>query len=269
MTADNTGSAQDDVTTFPTGKPFIAAASGEHTHSIANVPGQDHHVSMGASGKLSWNIMEWNSGDTDTSTDGEHTHVLTGGDAESRPLNIYLDWWIAQHNLDGAPPIGSILAFGGDTTSVDLEFSLMQAGWMVCNGAKMNRNDAKYQPLFAVIGATYGGDALTFHTPDLRGMFVSGAATPEEVGAVRKKSTTALPVKPFVTSADGAHSHTIDNVPPDTHGSYIVAGYDMAEANPNQTATSSAGSHTHALTGPGDNETRPVNVYVDYIIRYA
>src|SRR5262249_59905972 len=57
------------------------------------------------------------------------------------------------------PYIGEIRMFGGN---------FPPEGWALCDGRLLLIRD--YQPLFSLIGATYGGDGLnTFALPDLRG----------------------------------------------------------------------------------------------------
>jgi microcystin-dependent protein len=59
----------------------------------------------------------------------------------------------------GQPFIGEIRMFGGN---------FAPAGWAFCDGAIMNIADN--DPLFQLIGTTYGGDGVsTFGLPDLRG----------------------------------------------------------------------------------------------------
>ncbi|URX62914.1 tail fiber protein [Luteibacter anthropi] len=55
--------------------------------------------------------------------------------------------------------IGEIRLFG---------FTRIPNGWFACDGSL--KSIAEYQPLFVLIGTTYGGDGIqTFGVPDLRG----------------------------------------------------------------------------------------------------
>jgi microcystin-dependent protein len=57
------------------------------------------------------------------------------------------------------PYIGEIRLFGGNYAPL---------GWAFCNGQVLPI--AQYEPLYALIGTTYGGDGIqTFALPDLRG----------------------------------------------------------------------------------------------------
>jgi microcystin-dependent protein len=171
-------------------------------------------------------------------------------------------------DVAGAPPIGSVEAFAGDTTDITVRGLVNAAGWYACNGDRLRikGNEA----LYAVIGNIYGGDDKSFLLPDLRGYFVMGAgdaAQHRKVGSLQISSMTRTPVNPFVTDAQGAHTHTIGNVPFETHVCDPVAGWAGAQQNDPGTTCDTQGDHTHALSG-GDKESRPLNVYVDYIIRF-
>lgn len=265
---DATGSAQDWATYLSPTK-VVVDEGGAHTHNKTLVPLYDHHAAWGASGPAAFNCMEWTESPTITSADGVHTHSLLGGDAETRPLNVYMDWFIATDDIPGnAPPIGSIVAFGGDVTNLQTMGLLIMLGWYPCNGASVPINDPDNAALYAVIGTTYGGSALMFNVPDLRGYFVVGAGATRTVGSFQLKSTTGAPVTAITTPTDGVHTHTVPNIPTESHRIDVVAGVDLAENNPNASPSSSDGLHGHTLTTPGDNESRPVNVNVDFAIRY-
>jgi microcystin-dependent protein len=268
QTGDNVGSAQSSATGNPQ-NPFTLVANGTHHHTVANVPATDHHVAMGASGPAAKNIMCWTGASVATTSGGAHTHSIAGGDAETRPANVYLDWMVAGDVIPGAVPVGTIMAFAGDLTDISVQATVVQAGWYPCTGQRLRIADPNNAPLYAAIGSIYGGDSLYFLLPDLRGYFVVGAGGRRKVGALQSVSTTGAPVNAFAAAPVGDHTHQISCIPNDTHEIDVVAGYDMAENNSAATASTDAGSHAHTITGGGDAESRPLNVYVDYIIRYA
>lgn len=77
---------------------------------------------------------------------------------------------------DRHPPIGTIMAFGGNFLP-NLETWESDNGWLLCDGRMLDRtaNRNRYQPLFDVIGSSWGGDgANRFNVPDLRGYFLRG-----------------------------------------------------------------------------------------------
>lgn len=174
--------------------------------------------------------------------------------------------------LAAVTPTGVISAFGG--TSAPTE-------WLLCDGAAVSRTT--YAALFAVIGENFGqGDnSTTFNVPDFRGRFLrgvdgatardpnagtrtamnTGGNTGDNVGSLQVAGTK-LPVTPFSADSSGAHTHTYTA---STSGTVDTAGAGQAGflAGVN---TSSNGAHTHTISG-GDNETRPINAYVTYIIK--
>lgn len=265
---DAPGSAQKPAT-FLSPSTVTVPTAGAHAHNRTLVPQDDHHAAWGAVGPAAFNTMEWTTAATTTSSDGIHTHTLVGGDDETRPPNVYMDWLIASDDVGAsAPPVGTVMAFGGDITSFQTEMQLYDLGWYPCDGSGLLKSAPENQALYAVIGETYGGSSLKFNVPDLRGYFVVGASPARAVGSRQPKSTTGKPVTPIITTTDGDHSHAIDNIPTETHVIDVVAGDDFAENNSNASPSSTDPGHTHTLADGGDKESRPINVNVDYIIRY-
>ena len=262
---DATGSGQSQA--MAAGPKVAIASGGEHDHNIALIPLTFHNVAAGASGPAAKNVMHWTNDVVASSSGGDHSHSIIGGDHETRPANVYLDWLIASDNLAAAPPIGSIMPIGSDTTNLGNFATLVGQGWLPCSGAKLTISDPQYAALYSVIGETYGSVPLQFLLPDLRGYFVQGAGGQAKVGALQAQSLTGVPVAAITTSTDGSHTHVIQNIPTDTHEIDVVMGYEIAENNSSESPTSTDGAHTHTLAG-GDNESRPVNVYVDYVIRF-
>ncbi|GAB3869979.1 hypothetical protein GCM10028824_17930 [Hymenobacter segetis] len=152
-------------------------------------------------------------------------------------------------------------------------------------------NSEGYHDLFQQIGTSWGGDgAPNFYLPDLRGAFLRGVdngktarydlerekrvaprqdANPNNgnsginVGSMQAFSTAKPSGDPFKTNVAGEHSHggIIGQGPgPHDHGGEVLSP-DLAIAMP------VAGNHEHTITAGGDQETRPVNAYVYYIIR--
>lgn len=78
--------------------------------------------------------------------------------------------FLADFNTPEAP-IGSIAPFCGAVTA-----AMESTGrWMLCDGRSLNRNEARFAPLFNAIGTAWGGDANpNFNIPDLRGRFLRG-----------------------------------------------------------------------------------------------
>src|SRR5262249_8834514 len=102
---------------------------------------------------------------------------------------------------------------------------------------------------------------------------VSGATgVGNAVGSVQGYAT-ARPVGPgFTTDTQGAHTHANGNFTRllQVTGNLTSQSTDNTANEPDPTNTApelSAGAHAHTVTGGGDNESRPSNAYVNYIIK--
>jgi microcystin-dependent protein len=83
------GSLHPYTTGLPT-TPFTTSTNGSHQHNVPNLP-TGKHTSYIVAGP---DMAVWNDGGANTTTDGTHSHTIAGGDAESRPVNIALDFLI-------------------------------------------------------------------------------------------------------------------------------------------------------------------------------
>ena len=176
-------------------------------------------------------------------------------------------------------PTGSIMAFAGQKDKVP-------TGWLLCDGRELSRTDNA--ALYAIIGTSWGhgNGSTTFRLPDLRGVFLRGVSdgryddeannrvamypggnTNNNVGSFQGENFRSHNHS-GATQANGAHSHRVftrANV-----GSPTLNVDALESGNLSQWAeTSTDGLHTHNFTTnpAGGNETRPDNVYVNYIIK--
>ena len=90
-----------------------------------------------------------------------------GGDAETRPKNLYADFFIYSVQVTGNPfPIGGVIAYAGDKAPPTKT-------WMICEGGGLTIDSDR--DLARVIGSVNGGDGATrFNVPDCRGRFLRG-----------------------------------------------------------------------------------------------
>ena len=163
-------------------------------------------------------------------------------------------------------PPGSVMAYMGTTAP---------AGWLLCNGASLNRVGT-YASLFAAIGTSCGGKTNdnTFNVPDFRGRFLRGWNA-SATGAGRDPDAAAagsrIEMATGGNSGDAIGSLQFDIFKAHTHLSYYpTTGY---SASYNGSAESLSASRNNATTSrtseaTGGLETRPVNVSVNYIIKY-
>jgi hypothetical protein len=198
-------------------------------------------------------------------------------------------------------PVGSIIAFGGNVTRKWED----QHGWLRCDGRLLDSSNALYEELFNVIQFAWGGDGDTmFNIPDLQGFFLRGVdmsrdkATPDlkvpfpadpdrdrrvsirpggnkgpNVGSAQIFATARPrgPI-PFTTDIAGEHSHSMNlevYASRDTGDNWnTVASPFNPQVNLPWPSTELGGNHLHEILG-GDKETRPLNAYVHWIIRYG
>jgi microcystin-dependent protein len=163
-------------------------------------------------------------------------------------------------------PAGAIIAFGGTN---------VPNGYLLCDGSAVSR--VTYANLFAAIGTAWGsGDgSTTFNLPMTRGVFLRGV----DGGQGQDPDTTSRTVlNAGGNSGDAVGSYQADQFAAHNHieGSSEGVGDPREIYGRVQTGGSiwgdnqySAMNTAHAYTSTaGGNETRPRNVYVNYIIKY-
>jgi microcystin-dependent protein len=152
-------------------------------------------------------------------------------------------------------PPGTVVAYMGLATAVP-------AGWLLCDGKSYSRN-APYDKLYAVIGSASGSaDTANFNVPDLRGMFLRGVDGNAGRDLDSGTRTALIPggnagnqVGSFQADAFKSHTHT------ENQTQYGGTGTQSGGFNwPNYTSLTNTGT-------TGGKETRPINTYVNYIIK--
>jgi microcystin-dependent protein len=201
------------------------------------------------------------------------TYWYIDPDASLANLDSRLD--AAEATLVTLVPPGVISAYGGTTAPT---------GYLLCDGTAVGR--VTYAALFAVIGSAFGsGDGTsTFNVPDLRGRFLrgkdggatrdpdrasrtamnSGGNTGDNVGSVQGGATADATGAIDVSTAPD-HQHTQDGNAVSVFNSPGTGGF-ACLAQSGTKSVSASGAHSHTLSG-FDNETRPVNANVNYIIK--
>ncbi|HTR05322.1 MAG TPA: phage tail protein [Paraburkholderia sp.] len=177
-------------------------------------------------------------------------------------------------------PVGTVAGYGGQISGEVLAV-LKHAGWLLCDGSLYASADADYAELFKLIGFSFGGDGTKmFAVPDLRARFIRGAdhskgvdpgpRTGPAVGSTQGYAT-ARPGVPFATDKRWAdHTHAVPHIPVDDHNTALALGGGSAEEwSGSVQNTSTDGAHAHTISGGGDAETRPENIYLYYLIRFC
>jgi microcystin-dependent protein len=132
------------------------------------------------------------------------------------------------------------------------------AGWMFCEGQLLAISDPDFNPLYTLIGTTYGGDGVTtFALPDLRGRLPIHMGTGlssyviGEQGGVETVTLTASQIPahshPFEATTNAADSNSANNnllaQPP-----VILEYFATAPTSPlsSQSVGSTGGSQPHS-----------------------
>ncbi|MFB6319265.1 phage tail protein [Saccharicrinis sp. FJH54] len=195
--------------------------------------------------------------------------------AESSTRSVVADK--VKGGSNGVPP-GTIVPYAGTSAP---------QGWVMCNGGTYNGNDDLYKELYNVIQTTYGGTGVTsFKVPDLRGVFLRGMDNGRGLDNGRNLGSYQADefkshTHQYQMDNGGAHTHTIQKLPMDQVPNVNSSMKTLAETSSSDEAWSTPpgpipgdalswnGGHIHGLTiyNTGGNETRPVNVAVNYIIK--
>ena len=168
---------------------------------------------------------------------------------------VSIDAFILTHFLDDSLPAGVHFAYGG---------TIAPQGYLMCDGSSVSRTT--YASLFTNIGTAYGtADGTHFNLPDLRGRFVRGVdatGTNDPDNTSRSASNlggnTGAAVGSLQADQFYSHAHSIS-------GGGIGAG---TTGNPPHVVQSDAANLGMGTSSAGGSETRPKNVYSNYIIKY-
>ena len=193
----------------------------------------------------------------------------------------------------GGVPCGTIIPFAKDVSTAGLP-----TGYLLCDGSAVSQST--YATLFTAMGGSTGGGkafgstGTDFNLPDMRGVFMRGrtgtsTADPDATGRTGPVTgqQTGNNVGSYQADAlahHGHYSHNADSSSQPKYGGTSIASGDYANAQNNnngdeyfriegtstlpiyaQTNPSAFPSGTYSAAG---TDTRPKNLYVDFIIRY-
>lgn len=139
------------------------------------------------------------------------------------------------------------------------------AGWHVCDGTLLSQS--QYSNLYAVIGDSFGASPPSgqFYLPDLRGQFVRGVdddsgTDPDTDDRVdmQNSATAYSGVGSVQPCALESHTHSYQETTSTSDGS-------IDDAHAYHNSSQATGAPDGASVS--DNETRPVNAYLYFIIR--
>lgn len=179
-------------------------------------------------------------------------------------------------------PVGCVVAYAGPLAATDtgpgvklpeIATNLTAQGWLLCDGRSLPCND--YPLLFGVIGMAFGGDGeqQTFCLPDLRGRFVRGVdggsghdvdasrRTAPATGGSRGDHVGSLQLDAF---QGHEHNYTSTTESPNTAqpGGPAVLMQLADQVTTGEAADGGCGTPRFSA------ETRPVNLALNYLIRF-
>jgi microcystin-dependent protein len=180
--------------------------------------------------------------------------------------------------MDKMVPIGTIMAYGGDVRNAEVAKQLESQGWLVCNGMQVKRDD--YPALFKAVGVSFGaGDGkATFHLPDLRGRFPRGVDLEDPNRAnwrdpdhdTRRPSAgggnTGNRVGSVQEDALQGHRHETNAIN-NASSKDAIAGINRRTSNRNPASVGKVIKDDPYGEARVSKETRPKNVYVNWIIK--
>jgi microcystin-dependent protein len=164
-------------------------------------------------------------------------------------------------------PVGTILPYGGTTAPT---------GWLLCNGTAYSRTGT-YADLFTAIGTAFGApDSNNFNVPDLRGQFLRGV---NNASGVDPDAASRTALKTGGNTGDNVGSKQGDTFASHTHNAVAPNPCPAGDGDHSPPPCTQSATGFSIIKGPGyaspfsvsqngGNETRPKNVYVNFIIKY-
>ncbi|MBB4000304.1 phage tail protein [Aureimonas pseudogalii] len=155
--------------------------------------------------------------------------------------------------------VGMITAFAGNGYS-------KPAGWLVCDGELVEKE--KYSELYAVIGDAYGrsSDGHKFYIPDFQGMFLRGLE--KEGGARDPDGDARFDARDRTVVGRRIGSVQLDAFQAHAHKYWMFPGQDGGIASGQNWKQKESITHEFSDGARTSAETRPKNVYVNYLICY-
>lgn len=174
------------------------------------------------------------------------------------------------HLSDVHLPVGTIIPFAGRIatadTAGDYTTPTQAMGWLLCDGRPLEIID--YPELFSALGYLYGGAQEQFKLPDLRGQFLRGVGT--SAGSLEGRAAPGDGDKDGVgstqTDALQTHEHTYSKAQDGGNGGKVPG---VATAVADQNTSPPVSTPSKADVSVSDFETRPTNVFVNYLIKYT
>lgn len=179
-------------------------------------------------------------------------------------------------------PIGTIMAFAGpifipNEENDNIEKSLLEigiknaenlasTGRIPCAGYLIEKTDPQFKELYNVLMYVWGETSTKFMIPDLRGLFLRGVSNTSGRDPDADKRT-----KIWSGGATGNMVGSFQECMIQKHEHEGLGKKDFGDAKYNRNGLTSVlggpADSAIGITATGGNETRPVNAYVNYIIK--
>jgi len=164
-------------------------------------------------------------------------------------------------NSGNGVPTGTVISYAGPNPP---------AGYLICDGSAVDRTT--YPSLFAAIGTAWGNannNPQKFNLPDLQGRFLRGLDS-RTTGGNDPDNTTRTAILPGGNTGSNVGSLQGDEFKSHSHNISTQAangGISLNNFIPKNDA-SNQGTWNKNTSASGGSETRPINAYVYYIIKY-
>ncbi len=223
-------------------------------------------VAKGIFSNINWSVnSKYVQVEIDTTNTGGVYRVISTQQLMSVPYA--LNARKADSAINGVPP-GTIVAFGGDTAHVP-------DGWLLCDGQSLSTSEVKYKSLYAAIGTNWGSTSTGFFSlPYTWGLFLRGCTNGHPSSDPDAKNRTQ--VQTNGNTGDKVGSFQLDSYASHTHGIRLEYGNGTSPSYPPGGTTSTVTNDKtgypfnkagNSISIEGGNETRPKNIYVNYIIK--
>ncbi len=203
-------------------------------------------------------ITNW---DIDASNDITTSQVTSIGSGQIITQTERDNW-----NTIAGVPAGTILPFGGESAKVP-------EGWLLCNGTAYDKNE--YVDLFTIIDFNWGQEGQNyFKVPDFQGQFLRGADLTNPGSAANENRAGGSSTEKIGSIQNDAfqghwHKHYYKIQAKAAQGNYTSVNHPAYSnsLNDDNSITNPVSDGTHG-TPRTSIETRPKNIFVNYIIKY-
>lgn len=165
----------------------------------------------------------------------------------------------------GGTPVGTVLIYVGRSDGAGV-LNLMTSGWVLCDGSVYPAT--QFPDLFAVISDSFGGSESGFAVPSFKGVFLRGVDGTDPAGRDPDAASRAAPRSDLANA--GNSGNAVGSFQADQLGSH-THDYEYYDTYLKSTRTLGhkclSGQKVSTTSSVGGAETRPVNQYVNFIVK--